>query len=727
MGQGGFGITYLALDKNLNQHVAVKEYLPIELAVRERDQSVHPISEDRTEGFSWGLEKFIAEAQTLAQFKHPNIVRVQAVFEANNTAYMVMEYEQGESLQDILTRRKTLEEDELLSVLIPILGGLALVHEAGFIHRDIKPANTFIRKDGSPVLIDFGSARKALGEQTKTLTSLVSPGYAPFEQYFSTSDTQGPWTDIYGLGATLYRAVAGISPMDAVDRSRSIHEASKDNFVSAVEIGDGKYSARFLKAIDHALKFKPQERPQNLAAWEAEFGVTEDLAEIKRLENIEEQVTLPATEATVKPSSRLRPLTATLLITFIACVVAFYQDILKALIEPYWPETIKPELVKVKPSSEEIALIEKQTEENAVLLKQKSEVTTLLSLADEDFNAGRLIEPPGVNALEHYLKILQIDSDNSAAKSGKGRIFQYFLKSSQNLINEQRFDEADRALLKVDITEPDSREVRLARLRLDEAKTKVEQLALETERKRQQEEWNRKAQEEKRLAELENRHQQEVQRKMEEEKRKAEETRLADLEQQRQEEEVKRNAEEEEKRKYNLLISAAEADYTQRAGGTGGDHEFNSSCGTNMVLYGVEGYSGSFVTSVGAMCTEIDADGNWTTNRTNQPGSKTDAPFNKGTLTRRTCPSGWAISGFGGRAGQWLDQLYFECRKLSTYGEFIQEGLTQTLSQLGGNGGRPFSKIGCGGNKPARGIAGRSGWYVDHVYLQCAVPRVATD
>ena len=271
LGQGGFGITYLAYDPNLKKNVAIKEYLPIELAVRERDHSVHPVSEERGEQYKWGLDRFIKEAQTLAQFDHPNIVRVHSVTEENNTAYMVMVYEHGQTLQEILKGKKTLEEAELLKILIPILGGLEQIHNAGFIHRDIKPDNIFIRTDGSPLLLDFGSARQALGEQTKTLTSLVSPGYSPFEQYFCKSDEQGEWTDIYGLGATLYRAIAGVAPQDAIDRSNAILKTSKDIIVTAIEIGKGKYSERFLKAIDYALNFKPEDRPQSIAEWINEF------------------------------------------------------------------------------------------------------------------------------------------------------------------------------------------------------------------------------------------------------------------------------------------------------------------------------------------------------------------------------------------------------------------------------------------------------------------------
>ena len=543
LGQGGFGITYLAYDSNLDKTVAIKEYLPIELAVRERDSSVHPITEDRGKSYQWGLDRFIKEARTLAKFAHPNIVRVYSVFEENNTAYMVMEYEHGETLQAILSRRKTLEEAELLSILVPILGGLALVHQAGFIHRDIKPANIFIRTDGSPVLIDFGSARQALGEQTKTLTSLVSPGYAPFEQYYSKGENQGPWTDIYGLGATLYRAISGVAPMDAVDRSKALVEGSRDLFVPAVEIGKGKYSTRFLKAIDHALRFKPAERPQSLSAWKAEFGIKDEIAQIRHLETLEQQVTQPGTRVVPKPASRVRSFTVTLLIVVLLCLVVFYyRDSMKEIIKSYLPEKRVPETSEVPPPQQAISLADQQqAEEEAARIKLEEEIARLLALADEDFSAGRLINPPGVNALEHYINILKIDPDNSAARAGKDKIFQHFLQSADSSIKEQHFDEAERALQKADITEPDSREVKLARLRLDEARADANRIAMDEERKRQEEEQKR-LEEEKELKAGE-----EARRLAEEQKRKAEEDakRKAEEERLRAEEEARIRAEQE--------------------------------------------------------------------------------------------------------------------------------------------------------------------------------------
>lgn len=273
LGQGGFGITYLAHDPNLDQHVAIKEYLPMELAVRDGDNSVYPASSANGERYQWGLDRFISEARTLAKFKHPAIVRVLSVFEENNTAYMVMEYERGQSLQQVLDGRKTLGEDDLIPILAPLLDGLEIIHASGFIHRDIKPANIYIREDGSPVLLDFGSARQALGSQTKSLTSIVSPGYAPFEQYYSKGDRQGPWTDIYSLAATMYRAISGIMPMDAIDRSEAILKAERDIFVSVGEIGHGRYSPGFMHALDHALSFSEKKRPQSITEWRRELGL----------------------------------------------------------------------------------------------------------------------------------------------------------------------------------------------------------------------------------------------------------------------------------------------------------------------------------------------------------------------------------------------------------------------------------------------------------------------
>jgi len=277
LGQGAFGITYLAEDINLERQVAIKEYMPGQLCARSGDLTIQPLSDEHREDFQWGLTRFIAEARTLTKFEHPNLVRVFNVFELNNTAYMVMNYEVGESLQQILKRKKHLGEQDLIRIMLPLMSGLELIHDKGFIHRDIKPGNVFIRSDGSPVLLDFGSARQTRGRgEAQTLTNFVSPGYAPIEQYTSKSDRQGPWTDIYGLGATLYRAITGISPTTAIDRSEMIMNGINDDFKSLSALMKGRYSDSFLAAIDHALAFNAEDRPKTITEWRAEFDINEE-------------------------------------------------------------------------------------------------------------------------------------------------------------------------------------------------------------------------------------------------------------------------------------------------------------------------------------------------------------------------------------------------------------------------------------------------------------------
>jgi len=267
IGRGGYGITYLALDKNLDRMVAIKEYLPTDFAARESNATVKPVTGEKGEIYNWGLDRFLKEARTLAKFTHPNIVRVLSVFEQNNTAYMVMEYEHGSNLANLYKKNPYYAEDQLLEVFIPILDGLVLVHDAGFIHRDIKPANIYIRENNTPVLLDFGSARRTSGGLTQALTSLVTFGYAPFEQYNESGGKQGPWTDIYSIGATMYLGISGKLPIDAMARGASYINDEADPYVPISEKAAGKYSPKLLLAIDNALLFRAEERPQDALSW----------------------------------------------------------------------------------------------------------------------------------------------------------------------------------------------------------------------------------------------------------------------------------------------------------------------------------------------------------------------------------------------------------------------------------------------------------------------------
>ena len=266
LGVGGFGVTYLCEHTGLAVQVAVKEYLPNEIAVRDGTE-VHPKSAGDRGGFEWGLGRFLDEARTLARFEHPNVVRVRDCFEANNTAYIVMDYEEGEPLDRLLQRLGTLTEGQLKRVLLPVVDGLRQVHAAGFLHRDIKPANIFVRRsDESPVLLDFGSARQALGRRSRSVTAIASAGYSPPEQYESDGH-QGTWTDIYALSALCYRAITGDVPMEATRRQSQLLRTQTDPLPKLANIGSKGYSPDFLEAVDRGLCLIDTERPQSLDEW----------------------------------------------------------------------------------------------------------------------------------------------------------------------------------------------------------------------------------------------------------------------------------------------------------------------------------------------------------------------------------------------------------------------------------------------------------------------------
>ncbi len=260
LGGGGFGITYLARDSNLQLPVAIKEYFPSDLVTRGAGQVVQVrggSSNEHQEQYDWGLERFLDEARALATFRHPNIVRVLRYFRDNGTAYIVMEYESGLSLKRWVPQNAPLSQRSLLSIIYPLLDGLEAVHKTGFLHRDIKPDNIYVRADGTPVLLDFGAARRVTAN--RDMTNIVSPGFAPFEQYHSQGN-QGPWTDIYSLGAVMYWMTTGKKPMESAARVRH------DTLVSAAELAEvNVFGSALLEAVDWAMQPDESRRPQSVS------------------------------------------------------------------------------------------------------------------------------------------------------------------------------------------------------------------------------------------------------------------------------------------------------------------------------------------------------------------------------------------------------------------------------------------------------------------------------
>ena len=262
LGQGSFGITYLAHDGQLGCDVAIKEYLPMALAVRHDGVIVVPNSTKVAEEFALGRERFIDEGHTLAGFRgRPGMVHVYDLVEDHGTAYIVMELVHGSTLADKLDQDGPLSAQDVDRLLPPLLDVLATVHQAGFVHRDIKPANILLDREGRPILIDFGAARAAMAARTSAMTAVFTPGYAAVEQFVE--GNQGPWTDIYGLAATFYRAISGRMP------PRSVERALEDGYQPLAELKPAGFPVQLLSGIDRGLAVRPADRPQTIEQWRA--------------------------------------------------------------------------------------------------------------------------------------------------------------------------------------------------------------------------------------------------------------------------------------------------------------------------------------------------------------------------------------------------------------------------------------------------------------------------
>ncbi len=279
LGQGGFGITYLGWDTNLEIRIAIKEFFPQGLVSRvPGENSVISYTGEIKEQFSFGVESFLRESKTLARFEHhPSIVTVRDYFEANNTAYMVMSFIEGITLLEYLNRSGgKIPVEQAIQIVLPVTDALKEVHAAGILHRDISPDNIFIDKEGRVILIDFGAARQEMREKSKSLSVVLKAGYAPEEQY-RTKGKQGPWTDIYAVGATLYRCITGDKPPEAIDR------LAEDDLVPPSQLGIAIEPDREA-ALLSALAVKDSDRCQTVEEFQAELlgdktkAVTEDKA-----------------------------------------------------------------------------------------------------------------------------------------------------------------------------------------------------------------------------------------------------------------------------------------------------------------------------------------------------------------------------------------------------------------------------------------------------------------
>ncbi len=271
LGEGGFGIVYLAWDHSLERKVALKEYMPAALSARAGSTQVQVKSARHRDTFEAGLKSFVNEAKLLASFDHPSLVKVYRFWEANGTAYMVMPFYEGITLKDKLREMGAPPDEQwLMGLLAPLTEALAVIHSASCFHRDIAPDNVILLGiSQKPLLLDFGAARRVIGDMTQALTVILKPGYAPVEQYAEAPNMkQGAWTDVYALAASVHFAIMGRTPPTSVGRLMS------DSYVPLEQSAAGKYSAQFLRAIDRALRVRPEERTASIADLRADLGLS---------------------------------------------------------------------------------------------------------------------------------------------------------------------------------------------------------------------------------------------------------------------------------------------------------------------------------------------------------------------------------------------------------------------------------------------------------------------
>ncbi|NWK54076.1 serine/threonine protein kinase [Verrucomicrobiaceae bacterium N1E253] len=270
IGKGGFGITYAAQDIHTGSELAIKELLPTAIATRHHDLSVSAHSQSLHDDFRWAIDSFIKEARTLAKFKHPHLVRMLEFFEQNGTAYMVMPYIQGDDIKGHVAAYGTFTEGQCLNILISLCDAVNTIHQAGILHRDIKPENIILEQSKQmPILLDFGASRNLVALKSQAITSIISPGYAPIEQYSTEAKYQGPWSDVYALASVAYFMLTGTPPPEAPDRNNALRHGKKDPCIPLLQLR--KASPTLSNAIAHAMQMSERQRPQNARIWQDEL------------------------------------------------------------------------------------------------------------------------------------------------------------------------------------------------------------------------------------------------------------------------------------------------------------------------------------------------------------------------------------------------------------------------------------------------------------------------
>ncbi len=445
LGSGGFGVTYKARDSYLDVWVAIKEYFPPAWSYRASDGETIRMTVDSPQAlerpgydFDWGLRRFLDEVRILARVRHPQVVGARRYFRANGTAYIVMDYEDGEPLDMLLHRVGVLDEARVRGLLADVLPALHAVHSNGVLHRDIKPANLYQRiRDGRVMLMDFGSAWELQAPASDELTCLITPGYSPPEQYTAHSALYGAWSDIYSLGAVLYRCVTGQPPQPASERLQN------DALVPAVEQAVGRYSRPLLEAIDCCLNLRPDDRFPSVAALSA------------ALERPARLTSAAVARLAVGRWGRVRGAAALVMVAVLAGLgggYAVWPTGSGHASEPreeartQAPATAPESSTQPRPTPPTLFAKAMAAREAAANSSRPAdpgpEVRRLLAQAETSLTDYRLTTPARHNARYYYRQVLVLDADNAAARRGLAEVATRYVWLAEQHYQQGRFDKA---------------------------------------------------------------------------------------------------------------------------------------------------------------------------------------------------------------------------------------------------------------------------------------------
>ncbi len=527
LGLSNHGVAYRAWDAERGRDVSIQEYLPAAFAQRSSDGvSVGPVDDKKT-AYENGLTRFLQEARILAQIHDPYIARVIEYTETNGTAYLVIEHEAGQTLRSYLQSHPKLNEERLQKILIPMLKGLRVVHSQGLLHRDIRPSSIFLREDGPPVLIGFGSAVRTVVDEHVSLDTQVTPGYSPIEQYHDGGNL-GPWTDLYALGATMYRCIAGVIPADATKRVAAIAQGDEDPLVPAMEIGIGDYSTRLLGNVDWMLQPVIAERPESAGAvlgLLSEHQLSTGAATDKPTPH-QQSLNLPSQRDSVSPyrlpyhslrqsdkSTRvMSPLHArvrkpngwVVAVMMLAGLIGFAlwqtnRDLDRSASAVSDIATVdqaslphKDAASTTTPARDEPVNIGREDDDLRAeafreLEKHQQQIEKLMETARVFVDAGQLTSPPVNNALAQFHAVLNIDPEHVNARAGIKEIASALVDEASDSFTRREIEQAETQLEKIESIQSGREDVNKLRQQIQNYKQRLEQQKQLAELQRQRE------------------------------------------------------------------------------------------------------------------------------------------------------------------------------------------------------------------------------------------------